>query len=227
MPRAVSHSSSASRSGWSYDALGVWPDGHWEVVPWMLAEGGRADTWTAFFGELFLKGITEATTALVVSNSANRLRSALDQHLYGVAHQRCIFHKIKQLADHLVFGELPVEPSGDAAQRLARPSGEEKALLADASARSIRVGAADILGAGRKVPGHVGRAADRRQWRTFLSILEDLIVLGDQTFPSRSPLSYGRRTCWNAFIRRCGANNGTSGCFRASKAVKRSRYLLQ
>ena len=25
-------------------ALGVWPDGHWEIVPWKVAEGERADT---------------------------------------------------------------------------------------------------------------------------------------------------------------------------------------
>src|SRR2546425_12835650 len=41
-------------------------------------------------------------------------------------------------------------------------------------------------------------------------------------FPSRSGGSSGRRTSWSAFIRRCGASNGTSGCFRVSKAVRRS-----
>src|SRR5262249_51182171 len=42
--------------------------------------------------------------------------------------------KIKQLADHLMFGALPVEPSGDDAQatRQARRQ-RKKALLADAS----------------------------------------------------------------------------------------------
>jgi transposase-like protein len=126
-------------------ALGVWPDGHWEIVHWKVAEGERADTWTAFFGELYLKGLTEATTALVVSDGANGLESALDQHLYGVAHQRCIFHKIKQLADHLVFGELPVEPSGDAAQAPRQAKRQrKKALLAEASQVYKGAGAADI-----------------------------------------------------------------------------------
>jgi transposase-like protein len=32
----------------------------------------------------------------VGSDGANGLESALDHHLYGVAHQRCIFHKIQQ-----------------------------------------------------------------------------------------------------------------------------------
>lgn len=126
-------------------ALGVWPDGHWEVVHWKVAEGERADTWKAFFGELYRKGITEATTDLVVSDGANGLESALDYHLYGVAHQRCIFHKIKQLADHLVFGELPVEPSDDGAQATRKAKRQrKKALLADASWVYDGAGAADI-----------------------------------------------------------------------------------
>jgi transposase-like protein len=95
-------------------ALGVWPDGHSDIVPWQVAEGERADTWKAFLGELSRKGVTEATTDLVVSDGANGLESALDYHLYGVAHQGGLFHKSKQLADHLVFGALQVEPSGDA-----------------------------------------------------------------------------------------------------------------
>jgi len=126
-------------------ALGVWPDGHWEIVHWQVAEGERADTWKAFFGELYRKGITEATTDLVVSDGANGLESALDYHLYGVAHQRCIFHKIKQLADHLVFGELQVEPSGDEAQATRKAKRQrKKALLADASWVYAGAGAADI-----------------------------------------------------------------------------------
>src|SRR5262249_22405367 len=126
-------------------ALGVWPDGHWEIVHWEVAEGERADTWKAFFGELYLKGVTEATTALVVSDGANGLESALDHHLYGVAHQRCIFHKIKQLADHLVFGELQVEPSGDAAQATRKAKRQrKKALLADASQVCKGAGAAGL-----------------------------------------------------------------------------------
>jgi len=115
-------------------ALGVWPAGYWAIVPWKVAEGERADTWKAFFGERYRQGVTAATTDLVVSDGANGLESARDYHLYGVAHQRCIFHKIKQLADHVVFGELKVESSGDAAQATRKAKRQRKnAVLVEAS----------------------------------------------------------------------------------------------
>jgi putative transposase len=115
-------------------ALGVWPDGHWEIVHWQIATGETADTWQAFFGDLYLKGITETTTTLVVSDGSPGLESALEYHLYGVAHQRCIFHKIKQLADHLVFGELAGQAvEGDAQATRTAKRRRKKAILVDAS----------------------------------------------------------------------------------------------
>ena len=56
-------------------ALGVWPDGHWEIVHWQIAEGETADTWNAFFRALYLKGVTEQTTDLVVSDGSPGLRA--------------------------------------------------------------------------------------------------------------------------------------------------------
>lgn len=114
-------------------ALGVWPDGHWEIVHWQIAEGETADTWHTFFGALYVKGVTEKTTDLVVSDGSTGLESALDYHLYGVAHQRCIFHKIKQLADYLVFGALEGAAAAveDHPTRKAKRQ-RKKAILADA-----------------------------------------------------------------------------------------------
>ncbi len=80
-----------------------------------------------------MKGVTEKTTDLVVSDGATGLESALDYHLYGVAHQRCIFHKIKQLAASLVFGAREGEAAAveDHPTRQAKRQ-RKKALLADA-----------------------------------------------------------------------------------------------
>jgi transposase-like protein len=115
-------------------ALGVWPDGQWDIVPWQIATGETADTWKAFLGDLSLKGITETTTPLVVSDGAPGLESAVDYHLHGVAHPRCIFHQLKQLADHLVLGALAEQAvEGDAQATRKTKRRRQKAILVDAS----------------------------------------------------------------------------------------------
>ena len=126
-------------------ALGVWPDGHWEIVHWHIAEGETADSWQAFFDQLQTKGLTRETTQLVVSDGAKGLESALDRYLWGVPHQRCIFHKIKNLADHLVFNDLEVASaeSEEEALREAKRA-RKKAVLAEASWVYEGQSAADI-----------------------------------------------------------------------------------
>jgi hypothetical protein len=115
-------------------ALGLWEDGHWEIVHWQLATGENQGAWHHFCGELYRKGITEETTKRIVSEGSRGLASALDYHDYGGPHQRCLFHKIKNLTDHLVFDELDVKGAkgDDTAERQARQA-RRKAILADAS----------------------------------------------------------------------------------------------
>lgn len=114
-------------------ALGVWPDGHWEILYWTIVAGETAETWDAFLGELYAKGVTAETTQLVVSDGAKGIESALDQHLYGVPHQRCIFHKIKNLADHLQYLDLPLVPTRSPTEALHQAKQARKhTILADA-----------------------------------------------------------------------------------------------
>jgi putative transposase len=126
-------------------ALGVWPDGHWEIVYWQIAAGENQVAWNAFFGQLSAKGLTEETTELVISDGAKGLEDALDHHLYGVPPQRCIFHKIKNLADHLVFHEVEGHlPEGDDPARRKAKHARKKAILADASTVYASDAAAEI-----------------------------------------------------------------------------------
>ena len=126
-------------------ALGVWPDGHWDIVHWQIAPGETAETWQAFFGQLSAKGITPETTALVVSDGAKGIERALDRSLPGVPHQRWIFHKIHNLATHVVFDALEVESTvaDDQALRTAKRA-RKKSLLADARWIYEGADAADI-----------------------------------------------------------------------------------
>jgi transposase-like protein len=54
---------------------------------------------------LYTKGMMEQTALLIVSDGSPGLDKALYSHLYEVLTQRCIFHKIKNLADHLHYGK--------------------------------------------------------------------------------------------------------------------------
>ena len=90
-------------------ALGVWPDGHWAIVHGQMAAGEQATTWQTFCGPLAAQGMPEEPTQLVVSEGAPGRERALDAQCSGVPHQRGIFHTIKPMADHLLYGELEVE----------------------------------------------------------------------------------------------------------------------
>jgi transposase-like protein len=102
-------------------ALGVWPDGHWAILHGQIAEGETTDSWQPCLKQRQSKGLTRETTQLVVSDGAKGLESALDEVFWGVPHQRCIFHKIKNLADHLVKTWRSPAPSVKKG-RCARPS---------------------------------------------------------------------------------------------------------
>jgi transposase-like protein len=114
-------------------ALGVWPDGHWEIVPWQVASGENQPAWEAFVKELAAKGLTAQTTALVASDGAKGLENALGEPRKGVPHQRCLCHKIKNIADHLVFDDLEVDGSLDDTQAVRNAKqARQQALWADA-----------------------------------------------------------------------------------------------
>jgi len=126
-------------------ALGGWPDGHWEIVYWQVASGENQPAWAAFFQALAAKGMTEKTTKLVASDGATGLENALAEHLRGVPHQRCVFHKIKNIADHLVFHELEVDDDLDDAKAVRKAKqARKKAMLADAGQLYASDGEGDI-----------------------------------------------------------------------------------
>jgi len=126
-------------------ALGVWPDGHWEIVHWQIAAGDNETTWKTFFGQLSTKGLTAETTKLVVSDGAQGLERALTYQFHGVPHQRCVFHKIKTIADHLLSSALEVddEAHDDQARRKTKTA-RKKAILADAGVMYTQKTAGDI-----------------------------------------------------------------------------------
>ena len=115
-------------------ALGLWADGHGEMLTWHRAPGEEAPAGGELLEALYRQGGTEETTQLIVSDGAQGLEKALYSHLWDVPHPRGLFHKIKNLADHLQYTALvsqdPEVSSGPSRQA---KQDDRQASLADAS----------------------------------------------------------------------------------------------
>jgi hypothetical protein len=100
-------------------ALGIWPDsGRQEVLAWTLTEGEDFTAWVTFLGGLEEAGINvEHGLKLIIHDGGAGLAAALRFLDLGVALQRCVFHKLKNIARALV---LPEDLEADARQRKRR-----------------------------------------------------------------------------------------------------------
>jgi hypothetical protein len=89
-------------------ALGLWDEGHGEMLTWQLAPGEEAGSWGTFLSILYRKGITEETTRLLVSDGPQGLEKALYRHGWEVPHQL-----LSLAQDQKYRGLLAVYSAGD------------------------------------------------------------------------------------------------------------------
>lgn len=103
-------------------ALGVWPDSNQaHVLEWMLAESEEATAWEQFLTHLEAAGIRhENGLRLIIHDGGSGLCAALSMVHFGVPAQRCLFHKLRNIAQAI---QLPTGLSR--AERSAR----RKAIL--------------------------------------------------------------------------------------------------
>lgn len=88
-------------------AQGVWPaTGHTELIAWMQAEGEDEKSWQTFMERLWEAGLTpENGLKLVVSDGGTGFEAAYQNMYWFVLRQRCVFHKLKNLAHALKFAQ--------------------------------------------------------------------------------------------------------------------------
>lgn len=100
-------------------ALGIWPTtGRQEVLAWTLTEGEDFTAWLNFLGQLEAAGINvEHGLELIIHDGSGSLGAALHFLDLGVALQRCVFHKLRNIAQAIV---LPAELAADVRQRKRR-----------------------------------------------------------------------------------------------------------
>jgi transposase-like protein len=92
-------------------ALGVWPDGRYQVLCFEMVEKETKVSWKKLFRNLLSKGLDTSLLQLVVSDGRPGLHTAIRSVFpKTVTHQRCIFHKLKNLGDNLTYRNLVLDP---------------------------------------------------------------------------------------------------------------------
>lgn len=84
-------------------AQGVWPTtGRTQLLAWRRAEGEDAASWQTFLEGLYEAGLTPANgLTLLVSDGGTGFRAAYENVYWQVPLQRCVFHKLRNLAQAL------------------------------------------------------------------------------------------------------------------------------
>lgn len=80
-------------------ALGLYPQsGRWGILGWHIAAAESRDDWEALLVPLEARGLyRERGLALLVHDGGSGLRAALDALYPHIPHQRCSFHKLRNL----------------------------------------------------------------------------------------------------------------------------------
>jgi hypothetical protein len=100
-------------------ALGVWPDsGRQEVLAWALTDGEDFMAWLTFLSHLAEQGLSaEKGLRLIIHDGGGGLCAALRFLDLGVAEQRCIFHKLRNISRAI---QLPDDLAPDKRRRKRR-----------------------------------------------------------------------------------------------------------
>jgi transposase-like protein len=88
-------------------ALGVWPDsGRCVILAWQLADREDTQAWLAFLTHLEEHGVRgENGLQLIIHDGGDGLCAALQIVHFDAADQRCLFHKLRNIANALQLPE--------------------------------------------------------------------------------------------------------------------------
>jgi len=88
-------------------ALGVWPAcGRCVILAWQLADSEDTQAWLAFLTHLEAQGVRgEQGLQLIIHDGGDGLCAALQIVHFDAAYQRCLFHKLRNIANALQLPE--------------------------------------------------------------------------------------------------------------------------
>ena len=91
--------------------LGVWPDGRYQIIYFDIVDKETRANWCKFFEHLVAKGLDISKLQLVATDGRSGFHKAIyDVFPKTVKHQRCIFHKLKNICDNLTYQHLVLNP---------------------------------------------------------------------------------------------------------------------
>jgi transposase-like protein len=176
-------------------ALAVWPEGHYQIFHYEVAEGENEACWLAFFDHLIARGLDPRAVRLVVSDGANGLVTAMEQRLPQAQHQRCITHKVRRMERYPSFQHLPAQ---DAQGQALEPAQVKEARRAEIFQDAYTIYEAPTIEAAQ-----FNLAAFIEQWRplepkavhVFCWALSELLRSINSTPACTS--AFARPICWS------------------------------
>jgi hypothetical protein len=103
-------------------ALGIWPESNQaQVLEWMLAESEEVEAWERFLTRLEESGIRhENGLRLIIHDGGSGLCGALPMVHFGVPTQRCLFHKLRNIAQAIRLPKGRSRPERSARRKAIR-----------------------------------------------------------------------------------------------------------
>lgn len=88
-------------------AMGIWPDQDYaELLAWTLGDSEDEEAWRSFLAQLEEAGIRgETGLQLLIHDGGSGLCAALQTVYFGALHQRCLFHKLRNIAKAIQLPE--------------------------------------------------------------------------------------------------------------------------
>jgi putative transposase len=88
-------------------AMGVWPEQEYaELLAWTLADSEDEEAWRTFLSQLEEVGMRgETGLQLLIHDGGSGLCAALQSVSFGALHQRCLFHKLRNIAKAIQLPE--------------------------------------------------------------------------------------------------------------------------
>ena len=114
--------------------IGVLADGSYETLYFEMVDSETIKSWQSFLEKVKKKGLNTDKLELIVSDGRKGIEKAIKEVFpENVKHQRCIFHKLKNIGDNLSYEGVEIKEWFTPKEKKAVKTERAKEILADAT----------------------------------------------------------------------------------------------